>query len=472
MTGVDELREVAVVPAAPETIRVSVLGERTQVDVTLPADIPVATLLPELVQLIESRNPTSNRESADRDQRRTFWTLGRSAGGQPLAAERTLRAAGVGDGELLHLEPRPALTPPTLYDDVVEAAANLHRAAYAPWDAAAAAAMAVAGLWGCAGALAYLLVADQLSGVRGVVIGCAVAVFAMLVIGSIVVRGVLDRPRLAEAVAVAAIALGAALGWTVAQPVRASELGGYAIVAYCAVMLVGLAAYYRALRVGHWLFIGTTVVYAGWTVGLGSVQLGAPSLVVAVVGAVVATLCPLAVPALTEHLNRPVSKFPADDGSAPTVPAAEVVRAQVHSATLTRAGLLGGLAVLTGSAALAMLHVDYRWSTAALALACAAAMALRCRGVRTVTERLVLAVPAGVLVIAIAVRSAAETGGPAALALLAAVVVTATLLGAQQNAGKTPRWVRDACVHFEYAVFSALVPLALWPLGIYERLGG
>ncbi|MEX3648959.1 EsaB/YukD family protein [Mycolicibacterium porcinum] len=56
MTGVEELRPVHVVSAAPEAIRVSVVGGRTQLDVALPADVPVAAFLPELARLIKSRD--------------------------------------------------------------------------------------------------------------------------------------------------------------------------------------------------------------------------------------------------------------------------------------------------------------------------------------------------------------------------------------------------------------------------------
>ena len=50
MTGVSELRTLQVVSAAPDQIRVSVLGGHTQLDVALPADVQVAAFLPELAR--------------------------------------------------------------------------------------------------------------------------------------------------------------------------------------------------------------------------------------------------------------------------------------------------------------------------------------------------------------------------------------------------------------------------------------
>lgn len=97
MTGVEELRPVHVVSAAPEAIRVSVVGGRTQLDVALPADVPVAAFLPELARLIKSRDDERSDDLADRDERRTFWELSREgrAGTGVLQPDRTLREAGV-----------------------------------------------------------------------------------------------------------------------------------------------------------------------------------------------------------------------------------------------------------------------------------------------------------------------------------------------------------------------------------------
>jgi hypothetical protein len=33
------------------------------------------------------------------------------------------------------------------------------------------------------------------------------------------------------------------------------------------------------------------------------------------------------------------------------------------------------------------------------------------------------------------------------------------------------RWVSIALAYLEYVTVAALVPLALWPLGVYDRLG-
>jgi hypothetical protein len=55
MTSARETAELQVIPAAPQQVRVSFLGSRTQVDVSLPLDVPIANLTPQLVKLTRVR---------------------------------------------------------------------------------------------------------------------------------------------------------------------------------------------------------------------------------------------------------------------------------------------------------------------------------------------------------------------------------------------------------------------------------
>jgi hypothetical protein len=73
MTGIRELGQQSAMSAAPGQIRVSVLGGRTQLDVALPLDVPVASLVPELVKLVRSRDADAPADSP----RQAFWVLRR-----------------------------------------------------------------------------------------------------------------------------------------------------------------------------------------------------------------------------------------------------------------------------------------------------------------------------------------------------------------------------------------------------------
>ena len=81
------------------TMLVTVAGPRGRRDLSLPADTPVAELLPVLVRLVGDGLPGGDR-----------WTLA-PANGQPLADGSSLAAAGVLHGALLRLDAPPPPQP-------------------------------------------------------------------------------------------------------------------------------------------------------------------------------------------------------------------------------------------------------------------------------------------------------------------------------------------------------------------------
>lgn len=476
MTGVEELRPVHVVSAAPEVIRVSVVGGRTQLDVALPADVPVAAFLPELARLIKSRDDERSDDMADRDERRTFWVLGREgrAGTGVLEPDRTLREAGVKNGELLRLSARRALSPPTLYDDVVDAAARLNRASYAAWSATAAQTMAFAGLWLCAAVWVVLLLAPGLSAHRPMILIAAALMTVTLIGAAALVRRVLGRADIAAAVGPPVIAVGAAAGWVLAAP-----HGAVGLAVGCAVLLVLTAICHRLIGAGHWTYVAAAVLLGYGLVAFSARALGAPVTVVAAVTAVVAVFSCLVVPALTARLDQyPVASAVArgDDpftASAAAVepgtpmPSAKQVWDRVQSAVLTRSGLLTGAATAASISAIALLRVDTDWAAFAFALVCAAVPALLSRRAATWPERAALAVPACALVLVVCVQ--AQTG---VWALQLTGVVLLAVLAVCGVAVRYVHRLRTVLVYLEYLAAAAVIPFALWPLGLYERLGG
>jgi type VII secretion integral membrane protein EccD len=479
VTGVSELRTLQVVPAAPEQIRVSVLGGHTQLDVALPADVPVAAFLPELAELISSRDARRDDDIAARDERRTFWVLSRIDGGAVLAPGETLRTAGVSNGELLRISARRALSPPMLHDDVVDAAARLNRAAFAAWSPASAKVMAFAGVWLGAAAWVIFLMADSLSAHRAVVvIGAAVTAVA-LIAGGAVVHRVLNLSDIATAAGWPALAITTAVAWVLAAP-----HGAFGIAVGCAIMLALTGIYYRLIGTGHAAYIAAAVVFAFGGVALLGHALGAAVDVVATVAAAVAALCCVAMPTLTARLARSgTPKAQKDSGvddpfaapdavsSATAMPSAEQVWARVRAVQLTRAGLLAGVAVVIVVGATALLRTRTELSTLIFALACAAVLALRSRRARTWAESSALAVPAGALTLSACVltQSGAAPLRLAGVGVLVAMAVLAIFAGLAGRDGG--RWVSTAWAYLEYLVVAALVPLVFWPLGIYDRLG-
>jgi type VII secretion integral membrane protein EccD len=478
VTGVSELRTVHVASAAPDQLRVSLLGGRTQLDVALPADVPVTAFLPELAELIRSRDARREDDLADRDERRTYWVLSRVDGGAELAPNETLRSAGVSNGELLRVAARRALSPPTLHDDVVDAAARLNRAAYAAWDATAAKVMAFAGVWLGVAVWVIFLMADSLSAHRIVVVVGAAVTAVVLVAGAAVAHRMLDLTDVATAAGWAALALTAALAWVLAAP-----YGARGIAVGCAILFALTGLCYRLIGTGHWAYLAAATVFAMGGLAVLGHALGGRVEVVAAVATTIAVLGCLAVPALTAQLARYPTAEPQRTGSdddpflpaeasssSAAMPSAEQVWARVCAVELARAGLLAGLAVVVVVGATMLLHTRTELSAFIFALACATVLTLLSQRLTTWPERAALAVPAVALTLTLCVLA---QSGPvplrlAGLGVLAAVAVLATVAGLVVRRG---RWVLTAAAYLEYVAMAAILPLALWPLGVYDRLG-
>ncbi|MGL6233782.1 MAG: type VII secretion integral membrane protein EccD [Segniliparus sp.] len=120
----------------PALCRVAVLGGNAQFDVGLPAEVPVAVLIPDLVALIQTRVPNLGGEGSQ-NEARNQWTLGR-VGQAPIPLTKTLAEAGVYDGDLLILRAVAAEESPLLFDDVIDAVARVNQHAFRHWSATAA----------------------------------------------------------------------------------------------------------------------------------------------------------------------------------------------------------------------------------------------------------------------------------------------------------------------------------------------
>jgi hypothetical protein len=152
------------------------------------------------------------------------------------------------------------------------------------------------------------------------------------------------------------------------------------------------------------------------------------------------------------------------------MPTAEQVWARVRAVHLSSAGLLAGAAVVAAVAAGALLSIRTELSAFVFALTCAVVLGLCGRRVRTWPERAAVAVPA--LALILAACALAQTGAEplrlTAVGVLLTLTALATLAGLID---RRRRWVAITAARLEYVTVAAVVPLALWPLGIYDRLG-
>ncbi len=490
MTGISELSQLRVVSAAPEHIRVSVLGGNTRLDIALPLDIPISNIVPDLARLVRSRDFDRDDEAA-RDQRRNFWVLSRVDGGVALKPEQTLRQAGVGGGELLRLASQRALSPPTLYDDVVDAVGRLNKVAYAAWDAGSARWMAFAGVHLAALAITYCVVGRIAAAHHLVIVALAVAVVLALVGGAAMAH---RSYRLSD--------VAAALGWA-AIPVTAGvafavggRYGYYGLAGACAAVLLLCVVYDRVIGTGHGAFLANAVLFGLVGLVMPARALHGRADIVYVTAAVTTLLICLAVRRLTARWGRfetpsvavetrredwdfenpfEPSAPAADGGPGVTMPTAEEVWTRAKSAAVTRAALLAGAAG-AATVLLALLlrsGVPLDWPTFAFALTAATVLALHSRVFGSWLERAALEVPAVTIMVftCVTAQDGMRPMPQVALGVLLVVALGAAAAGLVDAGDGSPSRTATLLAYLDYLAVGSLIPLALWVVGIYQRLG-
>ncbi|MGH3954213.1 MAG: type VII secretion integral membrane protein EccD [Mycobacterium sp.] len=496
MNDLDESNSLRVISAEPEQIRVSVFGSSTQLDIGLPLDLPVSSFIPDLTKLVRSRDAAPSDDTRGKEERRTFGVLSRFDTGVEIRPDKTLREAGVVNGELLRLSSQRALSPPTLYDDVVDAAAQLNKAAYAEWDSRSARWIGLVGANLGAITLALLLI-QPLSQVQRVTMsGLGVIALVGLTTFAAIAHRSFALDDVAVALGAATIPISATL---VGAPL--TDFGDYGFAGACAALLLTNYVCYRAIGTGHWIFLASSLAAGLCGVAVLIHSIGVRTDIVCVVSAIVTILMCAAVPRLTvgiDHFEAPTAAvdaersddewalenpFPTETpqvadttNSGTNMPTAEQVWARVHQAALTRSALLLGFAGTAVAAATVLLRDSgvVAWQVFTFALTCAVALGLRSRHPRTSAERIALALPATALaVITCVISQRGILPMPlASMGVLLAIAVGAVVLGLTAQPGPTlPSGRTTLLGYLDYLTVGALIPVGLWALGVYGYLG-
>ncbi|MEU8189131.1 type VII secretion integral membrane protein EccD, partial [Micromonospora carbonacea] len=283
--------------------RVTIVAPRTRMDLALPADVPLADLLPTLLRY-------AGEDLADEGVRHGGWSLTR-LGGQPLDGGRTAAQLGVRDGEVLYFNPRAAAAPEIVFDDVVDAVATATNQRPGSWQVSTSRAFAVlfAAAALSAGALAALFAGPpQLPGAIA-----ALLVAVALLVGAAVLSRAAGDSRTGAVLALVGLGYAAVGGLLVLAGDRGlGELAApHVLLAATAVVVFGAVA---ALAVGDRLPLFFAAVAVGGAVGFGAVvglafSVGAPA-----AAAVVATVAFATLPALPMAAYRlarlPVPSIP------------------------------------------------------------------------------------------------------------------------------------------------------------------
>lgn len=494
-TGLDELTPVRTVSAAPEHLRVSVFAPRQQLDITLPADARVADVLPYLNRLIaghESAGAEPPVPAAGRTER-TLLRRG-AADGAALPAAETLRDAGVRQGDVLFLGAERTLVPPTLHDDVVDAAAQLNRAAFASWNRSSAAAMACVALYACVAVLAWMSWDARFEPVRPVVVGIDLFGALALLTAATVAYRMHHVDRVAALCAWAgALLIGAAL---VALTAALQEWGPVlTAAAWVAVSYGG----YRLVGAGRWGFLAGSLfaVFAGLAyclragTDISDVWIGMLTCLGALVSAAV-------LPRVAGRLSRPgrrrrspsgagESDAPGDPfgapavgdaGSTDAVPTAEAVMVRTRRAAECRAALYAGAGAALSLGSMLLLNgtTEPQWAPPVFVALCAAVLSLRARICPSAVEQACVLVPGGVALLLAAVSA---LSGPPAFAVagmigLAGIVGAGAAVAVISGRPVSPRrrsGVTVALDYLDYLAVGALIPTAVAVVEGYALVG-
>lgn len=446
--------------------KVTVKAPKRWIDVALPADVPVAELLPYILR-------HAGEDAADAGERHAGWLLRRPTG-ERIDPQKTLAASQVRDGELLHVVPGEVEWPELEYEDLVETIASGARRYGRSWGKVAT---RRCGLVLCA----VLLLAGTLAVTQFeppwlmgglVLLGVAVA---LLAVGVAVARAVPDAHA-------GAVFAGCGLpyaflgGLLLTAPGHAglTELGSrQLLLASVAVLVFGIAGAAGVSVLGR-VFAAAIVVGVLGTLGALVAEPLAPDAAAAVVLAAGIALLP-GYPMLALRLGRlPLPSLPQRSADLlvdePLPPTPEVFAAAARTDEIL-SGLLIGLAVVSAAAG-AFLTAEGRVSHQLMLAAAALALLLRARLFPIVRQRIPLlaaGVAAVLLLLGLRTTGLAGSGG---VALMLALVVAAALLVASagllySRKAPSPYLGRLGDI-FDVVAILALIPLAGFIGGLFH----
>ncbi|MFI5906245.1 type VII secretion integral membrane protein EccD [Dactylosporangium sp. NPDC051541] len=434
--------------------RITINAPRRRIDVAVPDAVPLAELLPELLQ-------HAGAGLADDGERHGGWVL-RRADGTALAPAADLASQEVRDGAVLHLVPARSGWPELEYDDVVETIAAGARRQGVPWSAAATRATAV----GVAGA--GLLVALVLV-VRADLALVAAAVAVGLVLAGIMASRAYGDALVGAGLAAYALPFAAAGGWLgaaePATPGARTLLGGVALVLAGMIAAVGIA---HLLRI---FVAGVTVGVLGSMAGLLATVTRPAAVAAVVLALLVAGVAGL--PWLAIRLGRlpmPMVPLPGDASSdpspvAPTTAAErELIFAAVARTDEMLTGMLFGFAAAGAGASLVLARSGDVSGMVLVAVAAVASL-LRARTFLTVRQRLPLIVAGAVGLGLLALFVKFDGRILAGLVPLAAFVVA--VAGARAAVRPVSPYTGRAAELLDTLCVVSVIPLACAVLGLY-----
>ncbi|MEV0707519.1 type VII secretion integral membrane protein EccD [Nocardia aurea] len=474
--------------ADPELCRVSVIGGNTQLDLGLPATIPIAAFITDLVELIESRNPDLTEREEGAPLRTSHWTLAK-IGRDPIPPDQNLTAAEVFDGELLVLRSVTAKESPALFDDVIDAVSKLTTDTFRNWSARAAGWMGIVLALVSSLAAVGLLIAAKQDGaswaIGFVALGPGIAGLAAAAIAM--------RRYRARMPAVALSLYGVLLCAAAALLFVPNGIGSPHLMFAAVAALVAAVAGYSATGVGATLTSATvmTVLFGGvaalvrmvWDIDASKIAAGvlvAALIMIAMAPRLAVAAARLPVPPVptagaaidpADHEPRPTIE---DIGAigATALPSAAGLELRAKVANEYQSGVIIGSAVaaVLSSVLVADPFGAARWQGITLGLVIAVILSLRGRAFADLTQSATLIGAGAVALLAVLVTVA--LGHPSwlvpmagILLVIAASMVAFGVIGPHTEMSPVTRRAGEI---FEYLLIVTVIPLVLWVMDLYS----
>ncbi|MFH8617299.1 type VII secretion integral membrane protein EccD [Streptomyces sp. NPDC017979] len=454
-----------------ELCRVTVRAPAKAIDLAVPADVPVADLLPTLVRY-------AGDDLAERGLEHGGWVLQR-LGEAPLDEDASLESLGVLNGETLHLRPHTDALPEVLLDDLVEGVAQTMETQPFAWTAPASRRTLLSLLvLALAAGLAVLAWPGPSGGLRAV---AAAATGLLLLGGAASASRAVGDAEAGAALGLAAVPYFTLAGWLLPggalggpdqwEVLGARLLAAGAAAAGGAMLAVAAVAAFAALFLAL-VVVAAAGVFAGalmMTTDLGPGHAaGLVALAAVVFGAFVPSmsfrLSGLRMPPLPSNAEQ------LQEGIEPHSPSAVAARTVVADGWMT--GLYTATAAVCAACLYGLAH-RFTLPTVLLSLALSLLLFLHSRALGNVLQRLSL-IAAGVWGGALLVHGTAvhaDATGRLLLVAGLAAVAAALAIASWTVPGRrlVPYWGRAAEI-LHSAMAISMLPLALWVLGVYGWL--
>ncbi|ALU93640.1 type VII secretion integral membrane protein EccD [Streptomyces globisporus] len=454
-----------------ELCRLTVRAPAKSIDLAVPADVPVADLLPAVLGYAGD-----NLEEAGIDH--GGWVLQR-LGGEPLDEELTLDSYGLRDGDTLYLRPRAEALPEVHLDDLVDGIATTMRDHPFGWTPKVS-------RWVLLGIVVAILAGGVLVIAWPGGSSLSRSVFATAA-GLLLLAGAGAASR-----AVGDAGAGAALGFMVGPYLALAgwllpggELGGPHAYETLGARLLAASA---AMAGGAVLALAVVAAFAALFLSVAVVSLFAAIAAVlllttdlapvhaAGILAVLAVILGAFVPSLAFRMSGmrmpplPTNAQQLQEGIEPHAASAVSARAILADGWMTS---LYGAVGLVGAACVAVLARERELAEIIMTVALCLLLVLHARGLGNIWQRMSLVVPGvfGLLLLVLVAAPAASPGSRlvTAAGLLAAAAAVAIAAWTVPGRRLVPYWGRAGEV-LHSALAIAVLPLALWVLGVYGAL--